>query len=460
MRIAFIDPCNKEWKGHMPNSLPQMFYPPLWPSILNALTPEEHERKFISSQRGKITEKTLSNYDLVALSVLTTTSKDAYEIGDMCKNVGTLCVMGGYHPYVLPEEAKKHCDTIVFGECETNWPRVMSDFTNKELKPFYNGGLCRETDFVVPDFSIYKNWFYLKKPLEITRGCPNRCDFCGLPNYTGNMCRYKPTDIIRKDIERWKRKKTTVLTTPNLMANPKKTKERLEIIKEYNLRWVSPCDTTIGNSEKILKLASEAGCVALYYGLESISKESLLSINKPHNIKSDYKELVKKTHDFGFLAGGSFVLGFDGDTKETVKKTVEFAKDCDMDICVFFPLTPYPGTMLFDRLNREGRILTYDWGRYDILEVIFQPKHFSPSGLLELVLEANMEVNSWGSACRKIFSRHFSGIPGGDLAPLLITLGLRSTARQLKNVLKHSRENHLRGDRLDIKIPKPMAYTR
>jgi radical SAM superfamily enzyme YgiQ (UPF0313 family) len=244
------------------------------------------------------------------------------------------------------------------------------------------------------------------------------------------------------------------------MANPKKTKERLEIIKEYNLRWVSPCDTTIGNSEKILKLASEAGCVALYYGLESISKESLLSINKPHNIKSDYKELVKKTHDFGFLAGGSFVLGFDGDTKETVKKTVEFAKDCDMDICVFFPLTPYPGTMLFDRLNREGRILTYDWGRYDILEVIFQPKHFSPSGLLELVLEANMEVNSWGSACRKIFSRHFSGIPGGDLAPLLITLGLRSTARQLKNVLKHSRENHLRGDRLDIKIPKPMAYTR
>ncbi|UCG68087.1 MAG: B12-binding domain-containing radical SAM protein, partial [Thermoplasmata archaeon] len=458
MKIAFIDPCNKGWRGRLPHSLPQMLYPPLWPSILNALTPEKHERAFISHQRKDITEKMLSNYDLVALSVLTTTSKDAYEIGDMCKRVGTKCVMGGYHPYVLPEEAKAHCDAIIFGECETNWPKVLGDVESKELAPFYSRGLCRETDFVVPDFSIYKNWFYLKLPLEISRGCPNRCDFCGLPIYTGYMCRYRPLDVLRKDIETWKRNRTTVLTTPNLMANPMKTRERLNIIKEYNLRWVSPCDTTIGKSDETLKLTSESGCVALYYGLESISRESLLSVHKLHNIKSDYKELVKKTHDFGFLAGGSFVLGFDGDTKETVKNTVEFARDCDIDICIFFPLTPYPGTMLFDRLNREGRILTYDWERYDILEVIFQPKHFTPTDLLGLVVDANMEVNSWGNAFRKIFSRHFSGVPGGNLAPLFITLGLRSTAKQLKNVLKFKRESQSLGDRVEVIIPEPMCY--
>lgn len=458
MRIAFIDPCNKGWKGHMPHSLPQMFYPPLWPSILNALTSKEHESRFISSQRTNITERLLSSFDMVALSVLTTTSKDAYDIGDMCKKAGTLCVMGGYHPYVLPDEAKGHCDAVAFGECETNWPQIIEDSENKKLKPFYHGGLSRESDFVVPDFSIYKNWFYLKKPLEITRGCPNRCDFCGLPRYTGYMCRYKSPDIIRKDIEMWERKRTTVLTTPNLMASPKKTRERLEIIKEYDLRWVAPCDTTIGRNDKILKLASEAGCVGLYYGLESISKESLISVHKHHNIKSDYKGLVKKTHDYGCLAGGSFVLGFDGDTKETVKKTVEFAKDCDMDVCIFFPLTPYPGTILFDRLNREGRILTYDWNRYDIREVIFQPKHFSPSSLLENVLDANMEVNSWGRACRKIFTRHFTGIPGGDLAPLIITLSLRSTAKQLKSVLKNPRKNQTIGDRKEFTIPKPLGF--
>lgn len=458
MRIAFIDPCNKGWKGRMPHSLPQMFYPPLWPSILNALTPEQHDRTFISHQREEITENKLMNFDLVVLSVLTTTSKDAYELGDMCRRVGTKCIMGGYHPYVLPEEAKKHCDTLVFGECETNWPKVISDAESKGLKPVYNGGLCRERDFVVPNFSIYGNWFYLKKPLEISRGCPNRCDFCGLPNYTGIMCRYRPLDIIRADIERWERKRTTVLTTPNLMANPKKTRERLKIIKEYNLQWVSPCDTTIGRREDMLELASDAGCVALYYGLESISYESLLSVHKYHNIKSDYKELIKKTHDHGFLAGGSFVLGFDADTKATVKKTVEFAKGCDIDVCIFFPLTPYPGTMLFDKLNGEGRILTYNWERYDILEVIFQPKHFSPTELLGLVLDANMEVNSWGSAFRKIFSRHFTGVPGGDLAPLLITLGLRSTANQLKSVLRRSRENQPLKEILEFKIPEPMGY--
>jgi radical SAM superfamily enzyme YgiQ (UPF0313 family) len=458
MRIAFIDPCNKGWKGCMPHSLPQMFYPPLWPSILNALTSEQHDRTFISHQREEITENKLINFDLVVLSVLTTTSKDAYELGDMCRRVGTKCIMGGYHPYVLPEEAKKHCDTLVFGECETNWPKIIDDAENKRLKSFYNGGLCRERDFVVPNFSIYRNWFYLKKPLEISRGCPNRCDFCGLPNYTGNMCRYKPLDIIRVDIERWERKRTSVLATPNLMANPKKAKERLKIIKEYDLRWVSPCDTTIGWREDMLELASEAGCVALYYGLESISYESLLSVHKHHNLKSDYKELVKKTHDHGFLAGGSLVLGFDADTKESVKKTVEFAKDCDIDVCIFFPLTPYPGTMLFDKLNREGRILTYDWERYDILEVIFQPKHFSPTELLGLVLDANIEVNSWGSAFRKIFSRHFTGVPGGDLAPLLITLGLRSTANQLKRVLRNSRETQPLKEILEFKIPEPMGY--
>lgn len=459
MRIAFIDPCNKIWKGYLPHSLPQMLYPPLWPSILNALTPKEHETTFISHQRENITEKTLSNYDLVALSVLTSTSKDAYEIGDMCQRTGTKCVMGGYHPYVLPEEAKAHCDAVVFGECEANWPKVLTDVENKELAPFYNGGLCRETDFIVPDFSIYRNWFYLKLPLEISRGCPNHCDFCGLPNYTGNMCRYRPLGILKKDMETWKRKRTTVMATPNLMANPKKTRERLKIIKDYNLKWVSPCDTTIGKSEETLKLASDSGCVALYYGFESIFQETLLSVHKLHNIKSDYKELIKKTHDHGFLAGGSFILGFDEDTKKTAKKTIEFVKDCDLDICVFFPLTPYPGTRLFDRLHREGRILTYDWERYDILEVIFQPKHFSPTGLHELVADANIEVNSWNSAFKKIFSRHFAGLPGGDLAPLLVTLGLRSAARQPKKLLKRARESHSLKDRVDVKIPEPLGYT-
>jgi len=458
MRIAFIDSCNKIWEGHLPHALPQMLYPPLWPSILNALTSEQHETTFISHQRQRITDKMLSNFDLVALSVLTTTSKDAYEIGDMCRRTDTKCVMGGYHPYVLPKEAKEHCDSIIFGECESNWPEVLSDAVNKNLKTTYNGGLARETDFVVPDFSIYKNWFYLKLPLEISRGCPNSCDFCGLPNYTGNMCRYRPLDVIRKDIEKWKRNRTTVLTTPNLMANAKKTRERLEIIREYDLRWVSPCDTTIGRSEETLKLASDSGCVALYFGFESIFQDTLKSIHKLHNIKSDYKELIKKTHDHGFLAGGSFILGFDEDTKESAGKTIEFVKDSDIDICIFFPLTPYPGTRLFDRLHREGRILTYDWERYDITEVIFEPKHFSPSELHDLVLEANLEVNSWGSAFRKIFTRHFSGLPGGDLAPLLATLGVRAAARQPK---RFSRKMGKPLEKtVDVGIPKPMEYVK
>ncbi|MEE9151521.1 MAG: hypothetical protein V3U20_06790 [Thermoplasmata archaeon] len=75
-------------------------------------------------------------------------------------------------------------------------------------------------------------------------------------------------------------------------------------------------------------------------------------------------------------------------------------------------------------------------------------------------VKANMEVNTWGSACKKIFSRHFSGIPGGDLAPLLITLGLRSTTKQLKSVLRSSRESQPMGDRVEIKIPEPLGYAR
>ena len=160
--------------------------PPLWPSILSSLTPDRYDIEFLHCGHEKPNPRKLSRYDVVAISALTSNANHAYQIGDMCKEVGVKCIMGGIHPYILPEEAKTHCDSVVLGEAESLWEGILLDAERECLSPIYRGTITEPCDFPIPDLSIYDGYrFFTTKLAEIVRGCPHNCAFCGATFYSG-----------------------------------------------------------------------------------------------------------------------------------------------------------------------------------------------------------------------------------------------------------------------------------
>ena len=111
-------------------------------------------------------------------------------------------------------------------------------------------------------------------------------------------------------------------------------------------------------------------------------------------IKQLYAKTVKNIHDQGMAVIGSFMFGFDTDTKEVFNQALKMIKQLELDVADFCILTPFPGTPLFDKLNREERILTKDWSKYDMKHVVFNPKHMTPEKLLLGVKKMYIEFYS------------------------------------------------------------------
>jgi radical SAM superfamily enzyme YgiQ (UPF0313 family) len=158
----------------------------------------------------------------------------------------------------------------------------------------------------------------------------------------------------------------------------------------------------LGNDEELLKLASDAGCLGWLIGFESISQESLDIVGKKTNIVENYLSSVKKIHDYNMIILGSFVFGFDGDKKETFQLTDDFVSISEIDLPDAMILTPYPGTPLFDRLEKEDRIVTKDWDKYNFENVVFEPKHMTRDELLENTRELYKKWHSWSPSVRRM----------------------------------------------------------
>ncbi len=400
LKILLVQPTTKVLSG-------DTLAPPLWPSILSSLTPKEYEIDFLHCGHERPTTKKLARYDVVAISALTSNVNHAYGIGDMCKEVKVKCIMGGIHPYILPNEAKVHCDSVVLGEAESLWEKILLDVKKNSLPPFYRGAITEPCDFPIPDLSIYDGYrFFTTKLAEIVRGCPHNCAFCGATFYSGRRYRYKNVDNLVTEIENWKRgRRIAHFTNTNLIASPKKTKEIMERIKEYNLRWWSPCSVDILHHPDVLAAVADAGCMVLQFGFDSISKETLKSMNKSFNTKSDYRELIRQCHDLGIEVGGSFIFGWDTDSKDVFKDTVEFACDADIDIPAFLPLTPFPGTDIFNTFLAQNRIKTMDWSCYNWHNCVYEPRNMTGEQLLEGCFYAFEESYSTKSIFHRFLSR-------------------------------------------------------
>lgn len=345
---------------------------------LAALTPEKYD---ITALDGPKSIDYDENYDLVAISAVTPAALDAYNIADEFRKRGVKVVIGGWHASLLPYEAKKHSDAVFIGEAEKTWPQFLEDFERNEIKDFYKQEKSIPLGLTVePKRNIFKNKKQLATIEEI-RGCSVGCEFCCISNNKfKRKPQFKPIENAINEIKNIPQK-YLYFCGPSITSDIEYTKKLFFSIKKLNKKFSCYGNINELEDDYLLSLARDAGCTCWIIGFESVCQDTIDMIGKYTNMVSEYKNTIEKIHRYNMSVIGSFVFGFDYDTPDVFDKTYEFIDQIDIDLPIFIILTPYPGTPLFERLERENRILTKDWSRYNLREAVFRPKNMTPEFL-------------------------------------------------------------------------------
>lgn len=383
-------------------------FPPLTLPQLAGITPKTHEVKVVYESYKKI------NFDweadIVGISCLTPEVNRGYSIADEFRKRRKTVVIGGWHASALPEEAKKHADSVVIGEAEETWPKLLHDFERGDLKPFYRNNQPVDLNFIPSANRNVGDGLSFMAAVQTSRGCPMGCEFCCVTNNPeGRVFRTRSIDLVVEEIKKIKNK-TLYFYDPSLTIDTDFTKKLFKAIKGLNKKFSCFGNANIlAKDDELIRLAKDAGCQNWYVGFESVSQKTIDYLGKKSNKVQEYSNLIEKIHNHDMIVTGSFIFGFDTDTKNVFNDTIEAVYDLAIDVPEFTILTPYPGTPLFKRLDAEGRILTRDWSRYtETGNVVFQPRNMSPRELLEGCEKAIYEVFSFSNIIgRAIKNRKF-----------------------------------------------------
>jgi radical SAM superfamily enzyme YgiQ (UPF0313 family) len=189
----------------------------------------------------------------------------------------------------------------------------------------------------------------------------------------------------------------------NITCNPNYSRELFQALTGRNVNWVSQVSTTVMKNPDLIDLAAKAGCYGLLIGIESLSQSSLKTVNKGFNKVDQYEEMIARMHKNGIKPYLSFIFGFDEDTPDQFRYTVEFCQRNKVGVAFFWILTPLPGTELFAEMEAAGRIEYDNWSMFDLTNVVFQPKNFSKQQLYDSYWENYQELLSTKNIFRNIW---------------------------------------------------------
>ncbi|MDO8509296.1 MAG: radical SAM protein [Nanoarchaeota archaeon] len=382
MDIKLISPSGIMYRngGIFPRALR---YAPSTLTTLAALVPSELEAKITLADEGVDDVKLNDSPDLVGITAITGTANRTYAIADSYRSKGVPVVIGGVHPTLMPQEAMEHADSVVTGLGFESWPQLLRDFDKGEMQRIYTQRPNIDlTNLPSPRLDLLKPWSYITKTsIQATFGCPYRCDFCAVVAKQ-NQYIHRPVKDVIKELEGMD-SKFVVFVDPSPTEDKKYIKELWTAMIPLKKRWGGLATVRIAQDDELVSLAAKSGCTGLLLGFESVSQDGVNVINKDFNRVGSYREVVKKLHDNGIAINGTFMFGMDTDDKDSFKRTVDFVQENNIDLPRYAIITPFPGTALFDRLDREGRILTKNWALYDAQHVVFQPKNLSPDEVRE-----------------------------------------------------------------------------
>lgn len=350
--------------------------------------------------------------NVVGISSMTSTVNRGYQIAQAIRrqrpNIKLL--MGGSHATFRAQEATEYVDTVITGEAEH---RIVDVVEGKITDKIVNGEPVEDLDSLpIPDLSLLEKMDSNLRfvPISTSRGCPYDCIFCSVTKMFGRKYRFRSPEAIVDEIGYRIRSgyRKFFFYDDNFAANQEGTKVMMESLlrKDYRFTWSAETRVDVAKDDELLKLMSQAGCLCLFLGLESVSPETLLSYNKRQTV-DDIRNSIKRVKANNMRVHGMFVLGSDEDDSQTVQHTVDFCHKYDLDTAQFSILFPIPGTRLYDILESERRIFTKDWSLYDGTHVVFKPKKMNPLELQKLYIWAWKSFYSLGNNIKTFIASRY-----------------------------------------------------
>jgi radical SAM superfamily enzyme YgiQ (UPF0313 family) len=403
VRLTIVHPCIGRRRGQRYIGTWQM--EPLPAATIAGLTPDDVDVRFYDDRMEAIPfdEPT----DLVAISVETYTAARAYQIASAYRRRGVPVVMGGFHATLCPDEVERYAESVVVGEAESVWPLVLDDARSGTLARRYGVAGRPSLAGLRPDRSIFEGKRYLPIGLvEAGRGCHFHCDFCAVQTVFSRTQTRRPTEDVLEEIARIKdRHSLLFFVDDNITSNLAQAKAFFAALAPLKVRWVSQASINAAHDEEFLELVTRSGCQGLLIGFESLDPANLAAMGKSFNtMRGGYEVALANLRRHKIRLYATFVFGYDHDTRDTFAATVDFARRHAFYMAAFNHLTPFPGTPLYARLEREGRLRFDRWWLdpdYAYNVIPFEPAHMSHDELRRGCLEARRSFYGVPSIVRR-----------------------------------------------------------
>ncbi len=402
MKVALIkasanNTLFKEYKGFMATP-PQSIY------SVAAVTPDDIELTIIDETSQGPVHPNLEA-DLVAIFMSTPDAYRGYQLGDIFKGKGVTVVFGGLHASFLPEESLQHGDAVIQGETENLWPILLNDFKHGNLRQRYQNTcyIPMESMKSYPHKTIDLRPYEEMGSVMVSRGCKFKCDFCTVHKFFPTF-RKRPVGEIVDEIKA-SGLSYLELHADNLISDREYALELFQALKPLNIRWMGEATLNIAQYDDILKAAAESGLYYLLVGIETPNQSALKNSGKGF-IKIDrVKENIAKLHDYQVAVDSAMIFGFDEHTPNIFEETLNFVDEVELDTSAATILTPFPGTDLYSRLDREGRLLTKDWRKYDCSHAVFSPRQMTAEELEDGVDWYHRKINGLTRSTKRNITR-------------------------------------------------------
>jgi radical SAM superfamily enzyme YgiQ (UPF0313 family) len=359
--------------------------PPLGLLTIAAMMPENYHIKLIDLNVGPLDIDDIKNSDLVFISAMVLHRESFDQLVKLCNLLKVPVVAGGPYPSVFYKEIKG-VDHFVLNEAEITLPEFLRDYENGLPNKIYKTDVMADiTMSPVPRFDLINVENYYLMPLQFTRGCPHNCEFCDIIEMFGRKPRTKTTEQFIRELDAVYQtgfKGELFIVDDNFVGNKNKTKELLRAIiawqKEHDMPFELETQSgmELSKDDELLDLMAAANFCRVMIGFETPEISTLQFIGKKQNISSDPVESVKKIMRRGIMALGTFIVGFDTDDKKTFDRQIDFIQSSFIPVAGYGILKAVPGTRLYQRLEREKRIIDSEnlTGSNEDLSINFVPK--------------------------------------------------------------------------------------